>query len=129
MIDFTEYKTRKELEKFTETLFGQVQIFQVKIQELESKLAHSEELLKNSENIPAIEKKKPEEELLMREIYYLDKLSQQKGLDLSETKQLGILVNSLVALRKNEPTVVPKKAKMQNPQELLALIKNDDKIN
>ena len=124
MIDFTNYKTRKDLESYAISLFTKVAVLQADLEDLKKKLAHAENLLENS-NIPAIEKKNVEEEVLTREIGFLDNLSKMGGLDLEQTKQLSLLVNCLVAVKKGEKIEdqAKRSTKIGDKKKLLELVK------
>jgi len=123
MINFTEYKSRKELELFCEGLFLQVAALKKHSQSLNEQLEHSETLLKAS-NIPSIGAEAcPTERLILRELKRLDDSSKLTALETEEIKNLKMLVESLVTLRKKEPLkeVKPIKKKI-DPQELLSIV-------
>ena len=72
----------------------------------------------------------PEEELILREIKYLDDMSQRMPLDLNETKRAKMLFESLVSMRRmsrglsddvKKPTV-----KKEDISSLLKLVKKDE---
>jgi hypothetical protein len=96
LIDFSTYKTRKELESFATSLYTQVAILQSKLAELELKtqVASTPTEIANSITL--------EEQLLLREIKYIDETSRMGGLDLEQTKQLNLLISCLVSIRKGD---------------------------
>jgi len=113
-----------ELRTFTEKLFNQLVIAKDKINELEDLVAHSKDLLRNVN----LRKVPLEEEIIMREVEYVNTLSQNGGLNIEETKQFKMLVDSLVALRRNgEPVKKTKDDKLKGitPAKLLSIIRDD----
>lgn len=126
LLDLSTYKTRKDLEQYATSLFTQVAVLQSKLQDLEEREKHAQQLLKDS-NVPELPKVSVEEELLIREIKFLDQESRMGGLDLEKTKQLNLLIGCLVSIRKGEkvePQKVSKATKMDKA-DLLKLIKKD----
>lgn len=124
LLDLSTYKTRKDLEQYATALFTQVAVLQSKLKDLEEKEKHARELLENTKSLELPETSL-EEELLIREIKYIDQESRMGGLDLEKTKQLNLLIGCLVSIRKGEKvdtTKMSKAAKMDK-SELLKLIK------
>ena len=73
--------------------------------------------------------KSEEELLLLREIKHIDFLSQSGGLNFNETKQLKMLMDSLVALRrvdKNLPEETDKRIKNDDVDKLLKIVKEEN---
>ena len=125
MINFKKYKDRKELEEFCKQLYTTNLTLQNRIESIEKKLKHAEEIIKNIPIDTATEKDL--KELLLREIAYIDKLSKAGGLNSDEAKQLKIIVDAYVALeRKNlQPVESKKKSKLpQDPAKLISIVKN-----
>jgi hypothetical protein len=116
-LNLKNYKNRKELEQFTEQLFNTNLALKEKVEHLEKLLL---------ESMPEISL---EERLLMREIENMDRLSQSGNLSIDETKQLKMLCDSLVAIRKSKPQVVEEKKNFSDvdPSKLLKLVKDGDK--
>ena len=117
-LDLHRFKTREELESYTESLFIQVGVLQNQIKELEDRLVG-----KQTSEPPKVSL---EEDLLIRELEYMDKLSRTGGLSLDETKQLKMIMDALVALRRVEKGLgedTKKKPKKQDTAKLLKMIK------
>jgi len=116
----------KELKDYCKQLYNSSLILQNKIDSLETALTKSNEEISN---IPKTMNESDVESLLLRELAYVDKLSQGGGLDSDETKQLKMLVDSYVALKRKD--ALPKgKAKTKlpsDPKELLDIVKNATK--
>ncbi len=123
--DIKSFKSRKELERFAEDLMATNRVITNEIEDLREKLTHCEQMLKQAQEIPNLE-----EGLLLREIGVLDTMSKQAGLDLNETKQLKMLIDSLVALRRQKGGQEPdnkRKPKLPNdPSKLISIVKNSE---
>lgn len=116
-LDLSSYKTREELEEYTKMLFIQVGMLQNQIKDIESQQTTIET---PKDDISS------EESLLLRELGYMDKLSQIGGLSLDETKQLKMIIDALVSLRRVEkglPDEKKSRSKKQDTTKLLQMIK------
>ena len=68
-----------------------------------------------------------EEQLLLREINHIDKLSLNGGLNMEETKQLKLLIDSLVSIRRVEkglPADKGTKVKTEDVAKLLQIVRD-----
>jgi len=125
LIDFSQYKTEKELKEFCQQLYSTNLVLQNKISNLEEKLEHAEKLVVTPKVVATEDDLY---QLLLREIAYIDNLSKQGGLNSEESKQLKILVDSYVSLRRQNAEKEPKKAKRlpNDPAKLIALVKGSE---
>lgn len=128
-LDLTKFRTLIELKRFTESLFNQHITLKKELIETREKLAHTEDLLKNA-NVTEVSKKPVEEEVLLREIRVIDRLSQNSmnGLNIEEVKQLKMLVDALVATRRKDPIKKESKKKSldgKSSADLLKMVRDD----
>jgi len=125
VIDFTQYKTRKELESFCEALFLQVSVLKKDNSSLSDQVQHAEHLLKTS-NVPSVGAEPcTTEKLILRELDRLDQSSKLASLETEEIKNLKMLVEALITLRKKEPLKESKPIKKKiDAQELLSIVRD-----
>lgn len=127
MIDFTQYKNRKDLEKFCEALFLQVSVLEKDNISLVDQVRHSEVLLRNS-SVPSVGAEPcSTEKMILRELARLDDSSKLSSLETEEVKNLKMLVEALITLRKKEPLKDSKPVvkKPFDAKQLLSIAKDE----
>lgn len=121
-----EFKTLKELQKYTDTLFIIADVSQQKIKELEEKLKHVEDLLLSTQVTPII--KTIEQCIVEKQIDELNSLSMKRALNNEEIKSLDVLIKNKLLLS-GQVNIIPgevKKKREFSTKELTLIAQKKD---
>lgn len=100
--------------EFIDKLKAENAMLRQKVQQLEQALTYSGESL--------MLKTSPEEQICIKQIDSLNRISMERDLNLEEIKKFDFLVKNLKLIRKEANSIVEMNAKDVTPEELLSLI-------
>lgn len=104
--------------EFIDKLKEENRVLRQKVQQLEQML------MSTSESLTL--KVTPEEQICIKQIDSLNRISNERDLTLEEVKKLDFLVKNLKLIRKEANSIVEMSAKDVTPDELLALLNDDE---
>lgn len=104
--------------EFIDKLKDENRILKQKVQQLEKMLMSTGESLTL--------KVSPEEQICIKQIDSLNRISNDRDLTLEEVKKLDFLVKNLKLIRKEANSIVEMSAKDVTPDELLALLQENE---
>lgn len=113
-----DFQTNLPSIEFIDKLKSENLVLRQKVQQLESMLMATKESL--SLNVT------PEEQICVKQIDSLNRISNERDLTLEEVKKLDFLVKNLKLIRKEANNIVEMNAKDVTPDELLALLDENE---
>ena len=109
--ELEQYKTKKDLEKFTENLLDRHGALQVDLEQLRDKLVHFEAVQKTSLSVGS-----NEEELCKLEIRRLYESAKDGPLEFNEVKAFEIYAKTLLAIKGKSLDADPNAKKSKEPK-------------
>lgn len=125
LVDFTKFKTQKELEQYCDQLTQTNLVLQERIKILEAKKTHLEELLQNKPTLLGVSSN--EEEICKIELSRLFNKCKQVPLEYQEAKLVELYTKTLLAIKgkdleeKKKGPAQSTVAKQYTPQELIEI--------
>jgi len=113
-----EFKANLPSIEFIDKLKEENRVLRQKVQQLEQMLMSTGESLTL--------KVSPEEQICVKQIDSLNRISNDRDLTLEEVKKLDFLVKNLKLIRKEANSIVEMSAKDVTPDELLALLEENE---
>lgn len=109
--ELEQYKTKKELDKFTENLLDRHGALQLELEQLKSKLEHFEAVQKTALSVGS-----NEEELCKLEIRRLYESAKDGPLEFNEVKAFEIYAKTLLAIKGKALDADPNAKKSKEPK-------------
>jgi hypothetical protein len=120
VIDFSKFKTVKELQEYANKQYDTIAKLQVEAELNKSKIEHLENLLNNAGNVQPIASN--ELELCKLEINRLYQHALREPLDDKQIRAFDVYVKNLLAIQNKAIPEKPKKKEPQlTPEELIAI--------
>lgn len=120
VIDFSRFKTVKELQEYASKQYETILKMQVDAELAKSKIEHLEKLLNNAGNAQPIASN--ELELCKLEINRLYQHALRESLDDKQIRAFDVYVRNLLAIQnKTVPEKIKKKESQLTPEELIAI--------